>query len=89
VHFISPSPALNSRRLKMSAEESYRLMDSMNLSKALLEPLALQRPSPLSVLPVRGVYWSDWGAQRRIVSDLLKSGQPARSYETCLSFSQG
>jgi mannose-1-phosphate guanylyltransferase len=81
--------AIGTPRERDVVEESYRLMDSMNLSKILLEPLALQHPSPLSVLPVQGVYWSDWGSQRRITSNLQKAGRLARSYEMCVPFSQG
>ncbi|TMB74060.1 MAG: hypothetical protein E6J54_04340 [Deltaproteobacteria bacterium] len=55
------------------AEEAYRQMEPVNFSQGLLEPLSLQRPSPLLVLPVRGVHWSDWGSERRIMSALQKT----------------
>ncbi|HEY3302196.1 MAG TPA: sugar phosphate nucleotidyltransferase [Candidatus Binatia bacterium] len=47
-------------------KELYLRMQPVNLSRGLLEILPKQRPSPLWVLPVRDVYWSDWGAETRI-----------------------
>jgi mannose-1-phosphate guanylyltransferase len=42
-------------------EEVYRQLEPVNFSQGLLVPLSLQLPSPLLVLPVQGVHWSDWG----------------------------
>ena len=42
--------------------------EPLNLSKGLLENLAAQQPRSLLVLPVRGVQWSDWGSEERIMS---------------------
>jgi mannose-1-phosphate guanylyltransferase len=42
--------------------------EPLNLSKGLLENLAAQQPCSLLVLPVRGVHWSDWGSEERIMS---------------------
>ena len=39
--------------------ETYLKMEPMNFSRGFLEILSSQSPSPLSVLPVRGVLWSD------------------------------
>jgi mannose-1-phosphate guanylyltransferase len=52
----------------------YEQVHPVNLSKGLLEILALQRPSRLLVLPVRGVQWSDWGSEQRIKTVLKKAG---------------
>ena len=60
------------------AEKAYKQMEPMNFSHGLLEPLSLQRPSPLLVLPVRGVHWSDWGSEQRIMSALQKTGHVGR-----------
>ena len=60
------------------AEEVYKQMEPVNFSQGLLEPLSLQRPSPLLVLPVRGVHWSDWGSEHRIMSALQKTGHVGR-----------
>jgi hypothetical protein len=58
--------------------EAYRQLEPVNFSQGLLVPLSLQLPSPLLVLPVRGVHWSDWGSERRITSVLEKSGHLER-----------
>ncbi|MFZ5863273.1 MAG: sugar phosphate nucleotidyltransferase [Nitrospirota bacterium] len=51
-------------------EEVYRDLASVNFSRAVLEAIpTLGRPS-LWVLPVRGVYWSDWGSEQRISGTL-------------------
>lgn len=55
-------------------ESTYRTMERVNLSRDLLEVLARRRPSPLRVLPVKGVGWSDWGAEQRIANVLQRKG---------------
>jgi hypothetical protein len=51
-------------------EEAYQGLPAFNLSHAVLE-----RSTPyLSVMPVPGVYQSDWGDEFRIRSDVAKSG---------------
>jgi mannose-1-phosphate guanylyltransferase len=52
-------------------EKTYKVMWPVNLSREVLEVISRQKPSPLWVLPVRGVSWSDWGSKRRI-EDTLK-----------------
>jgi mannose-1-phosphate guanylyltransferase len=42
--------------------------EPLNLSTGLLENLATQQTRSLLVLPVRGVHWSDWGSEERIMS---------------------
>ncbi|MCG3111660.1 MAG: hypothetical protein MCM46_07520 [Candidatus Manganitrophus sp. SB1] len=58
-----------------AAQAIYQNIPSINFSKDLLERFPLQNPASLAVLPVRGVYWSDWGSVHRVVSDLRKMGQ--------------
>ncbi len=58
-----------------AAQAIYRKIPSINFSKDLLERFPVHAPSCLAVLPVRGVYWSDWGSVHRVVSDLRKMGQ--------------
>jgi mannose-1-phosphate guanylyltransferase len=48
-------------------EEIYRGMAPLNFSRDFLEIVALREPSRLFVLPVRGVTWSDWGSERRVL----------------------
>jgi mannose-1-phosphate guanylyltransferase len=46
--------------------ELYQRMQPVNLSRGFLEILPRQQHSPLWVLPVRDVQWSDWGSEERI-----------------------
>ena len=55
-------------------EEIYRNLKPVNFSEVILQGLSLLRPSRMSVLPVSGVYWSDWGSRRRVMSALKKTG---------------
>ena len=57
-------------------EEVYRNMKPVNFSKDLLEAISAQYSSHLQVLPVRGVYWSDWGSEHRIKSMLRQMNYP-------------
>lgn len=59
-------------------ERLYQQLPAVNFSKGLLELFPRQDPSALAVLPVRGVYWSDWGSIHRVVSDLREMGQLGR-----------
>lgn len=51
-------------------EEVYASIQPVNLSAGFLSCIAATSPSPLAVLPVRGVTWSDWGSERRILASL-------------------
>jgi mannose-1-phosphate guanylyltransferase len=53
-----------------AVNDAYRHMEAVNFSKGLLEPFSVDYAARLKVLPVRGVYWSDWGSERRIMSVL-------------------
>ena len=66
--------ALGTAREMDEVKEVYREMKPLNLSRELLAVLPIEYPSHLSVLPVRGVFWSDWGSEIRILSDLKKIG---------------
>jgi hypothetical protein len=58
-----------------AVEEGYRSLAPINFSKGLLEPLSVDRAARVMVLPVRGVRWSDWGSEQRIISVLREIGQ--------------
>lgn len=49
-------------------EEVYCMIPSVNFSTAILS----QRPDRLLVLPVKNVYWSDWGRDERILETLTR-----------------
>lgn len=55
-------------------EEAYRQMEVANFSRALLEALPREYASRLLVLPVRGVFWSDWGSEERVLNVLGMAG---------------
>jgi mannose-1-phosphate guanylyltransferase len=57
-------------------ETTYKAMWPVNLSTEVLEVISRQEPSPLWVLPVRGVRWSDWGSRRRIEDALKETTYP-------------
>lgn len=60
-------------------EATYRTMERVNLSRDLLEAVSRRRPSPLLVIPVKGVGWSDWGSEERIANVLQRNGCVSRS----------
>jgi len=55
-------------------EEVYAAIQPVNLSAGFLSCIAATSPSPLAVLPVRGVTWSDWGSERRILDSIQRTG---------------
>jgi len=57
--------------------EIYGEMEAVNFSRGVLEPVSRLEASPLLVLPVRGVSWSDWGSEQRIVKSLGETGLAA------------
>jgi mannose-1-phosphate guanylyltransferase len=53
-------------------EKIYRNMAPVNLSKDLIESMDVHSSNQLSVIPMEGVFWSDWGSIDRILSVLEK-----------------
>lgn len=53
---------------------AYRRLQSINFSKGLLEKFSVRYGGRLMVVPVKGVHWSDWGSERRIMSTLQEIG---------------
>jgi mannose-1-phosphate guanylyltransferase len=56
----------------------YAALEPLNFSQAVLEKLPVHQPGCLSVLPMPGVFWSDWGSRRRLLNVLNKAGYMAR-----------
>ncbi len=75
--------ALGTAREMEVLDDVYRRMDPFNFSRGFLETLPIQRQHllGLSVLPMRGVFWSDWGSEIRILSDLKNLGYQERLHE--------
>jgi len=61
-----------------AVNDAYRHLEAVNFSKGLLESFSVEYASRLMVLPVRGVYWSDWGSKHRIMSVLQNAGYLGR-----------
>jgi mannose-1-phosphate guanylyltransferase len=70
--------AVGTPSFKDLVKEVYQQMYPVNLSKGLLELLPLERPPALCVLPVRGIHWSDWGSEERIIRVLENTGYAGR-----------
>ncbi|MFY9270538.1 MAG: sugar phosphate nucleotidyltransferase [Candidatus Manganitrophaceae bacterium] len=72
--FEQTLPSIGTTDEKNAIEALYRRLTPVNFSKSLLETFPLQNPSSLAVLPIRGVYWSDWGSIHRVLNDLREMG---------------
>jgi mannose-1-phosphate guanylyltransferase len=70
--------AVGTPSAKEVTKEVYQQLRPVNFCKGLMEVLPLRRPSQLLVLPLRGVYWSDWGSEQRIMNVLGKTGYLGR-----------
>jgi hypothetical protein len=70
--------AIGTRNERHVVEEVYQHMKPMDFSEGFLETLVRLHRSCISVLPVSGVFWSDWGSEHRVVSVLKKTGYLGR-----------
>ncbi|MFQ5597286.1 MAG: sugar phosphate nucleotidyltransferase [Nitrospiria bacterium] len=66
--------AIGSAREMEVVQEIYQHLQPVNFSSGLLEDLPTRFPAHINVLPVREVFWSDWGSEQRIVEDLRRTG---------------
>ena len=57
-------------------EEAYKSIEPLNFSSGLLQTLPLSSSVCLSVLAVEGVFWSDVGSERRLLSAIGRIGHP-------------
>lgn len=78
VSFKRMSDAIETTEERAVMEEIYREIEPLNFSTGLLEALPLSDLVCLSVLPVKGVYWSDLGSEQRLLSALRRTGCAAR-----------
>ena len=72
--FKSIQGAIGSAEEMDVVERAYRDMEPVNFSAGLLAGFPMEN---LLVLAVRGVVWSDWGTERRIVTSLKENGDLA------------
>lgn len=68
------SDAIGTRAEEEIVKAVYRPMDVVNFSRGLLETHPEDDAIRLWVLPVRGVLWSDWGSEGRVLGVLKKLG---------------
>jgi mannose-1-phosphate guanylyltransferase len=78
--FMRICDAIGSPALLDVVRQVYVDVEPINLSKGLLEALPTHRASSLLMLPVRGVHWSDWGSEKRILNEIaaLENLQPVK-----------
>ncbi|HEX9443490.1 MAG TPA: sugar phosphate nucleotidyltransferase [Candidatus Binatia bacterium] len=80
--FQSVEKALGTRAERAAVEETYRRLKPASFSREVLERSALLNPGQVYVLPVAGVFWSDWGSEPRILNSLKKTGYLNRLQKT-------
>ncbi len=68
--FEQVSRAIGTTEETDAVNQVYRRLNAVNFSKGLLENFAADSTSGLMVLAIRGVRWSDWGSEQRIMSAL-------------------
>ncbi len=66
--------ALNTSRELSTIQEVYEKLEPVNFSKDLLEASCMHSRNRLSIIRMKGVFWSDWGSEHRIMSVLRKYG---------------
>ena len=74
--------AADSASFEKVVKQVFAQAESFNLSTGFLQRLPLQRERDLVVLPVRGVHWSDWGSEARIMKTLGLTENSRYSHES-------
>jgi mannose-1-phosphate guanylyltransferase len=73
--FVHLLRAIDTAEERQAIESLYRELEPVNFSTGIMEPLAERHRQRLAVLPVRQVFWSDWGSPERIRQTLLELPQ--------------
>lgn len=76
--FSRIAAAIGTRAERDIVRGAYRQMPAVNFSRELLQPHPRDSAIRLLVLPVRGVLWSDWGSEARVLAVLHKLGYLGR-----------
>ncbi|HTM09548.1 MAG TPA: sugar phosphate nucleotidyltransferase [Verrucomicrobiae bacterium] len=71
--FCDIEAALGTRAEPQAIERAYRRLQPLCFNDVLHKCAAL-RPARIRVLPVSGVFWSDWGSEARIADSLKQTG---------------
>lgn len=76
--FATISRALGTWREGATIERVYREMPAVNFSSGLLEQIDLYSRNQMAVIPMNGVFWSDWGSGERISATIEMLGRSYR-----------
>ena len=74
--------AADSANFEKVVKQVFAQAESFNLSTGFLQMLPSQCERDLVVLPVRGVHWSDWGSEARIMETLGLTGNSSYGHES-------
>jgi mannose-1-phosphate guanylyltransferase len=70
LHFLEIADAIDTPRVHQVIDAVYEGVAPVSLSRGILELVSDRWPSRLAVLRVDDTFWSDWGAEHRILRDL-------------------
>jgi mannose-1-phosphate guanylyltransferase len=76
-HFTRVFDAIGTYVEPNIVDEVYRNLEPLNFSKGILEKISVIYPEAMSVLPVRKVFWSDWGSPERVIQVQERLGSHA------------
>ena len=80
--FCEIESALGTRAENHTVERAFRRLQPRDFIAEVLQKCALLRPPRIRVLPVGGVFWSDWASEPRVIESLKKTGYLDRLKKT-------
>lgn len=83
--FARIAGAIGTRSERDIVKAVYRRLETVNFSRELLQAHPQDPGIRLLVLPVRGVLWSDWGSEQRVLTVLRKLGYLGRLEQAAAS----
>jgi mannose-1-phosphate guanylyltransferase len=72
LYFCRILEALGTAEEQRTVEEVYQVLEPVNFSKEIMTRIGDRYPRSLSVLPVRKVFWSDWGSPERVLQAIRR-----------------
>ena len=73
LNFCRILEAIGTVEQQRTVEDVYEVLEPVNFSKEIMMRISDHHPRSLSVLPVREVFWSDWGSRERVLQVLEDS----------------
>jgi len=67
LNFCRILEAIGTMEEQRTVEDVYEGLEPVNFSKEIMMRISERYPRSLSVLPVRKVFWSDWGSRERVL----------------------